>query len=212
LSDPTAKNPIASPVSTTVYQVRIIESSCNDTVVLATTVNILSAPIISATKSNDITCSVPEAQLNATGSLKYLWSPTEGLSNANSANPLVSISKTTQFIVKGTDGNGCEASDSVIVNVSNSGKLPFNVPTAFTPNGDGKNDCFRLRSTGYIENLQFSIFNRWGQRVFFSNDPQACWDGTFKGKMQDSGGFVYLIKGNSICGFIERKGTFMLVR
>jgi gliding motility-associated-like protein len=86
------------------------------------------------------------------------------------------------------------------------------LPNAFTPNGDGKNDCFGVRKWGTVSNLEFSIFNRWGERVFFTNDPKQCWNGMYKGSWQPNDVFVYLVKANSACGKIFVKGTVMLIK
>lgn len=76
----------------------------------------------------------------------------------------------------------------------------------------GVNYCW-TPSTGLNATIhEFSIYNRWGQRIFTTKDPTVCWDGTFKGKPQDSGEFVYIIKALTACGEVERKGTVMLIR
>ena len=65
---------------------------------------------------------------------------------------------------------------------------------------------------GQVRDLSFVVFNRWGQVVFESNNPSACWDGKFKGKIQRSEVFVYIIKANTICGPVVRKGTVTLIQ
>lgn len=66
-------------------------------------------------------------------------------------------------------------------------------PTGFTPNDDGKNDSFSpLGSLGLINNYQFSIYNRWGERVFFSTNPFEKWDGKVRGKRADANSFVWI--------------------
>ncbi len=66
-------------------------------------------------------------------------------------------------------------------------------PTGFTPNDDGKNDSFApLGSLGLINNYQFSIYNRWGEKVFFSTNPFEKWDGKVRGKRADANSFVWL--------------------
>ncbi len=93
------------------------------------------------------------------------------------------------------------------------GELLFNIPNAFTPNGDGNNDCFGIgRYSALISNVELSIFNRWGIRVFHSTNPSDCWDGRYKGQPQDTGGFPYVIKATTLCGVIVKKGIVMLIR
>jgi gliding motility-associated-like protein len=95
--------------------------------------------------------------------------------------------------------------------ISPLGKAAYTVPNAFTPNGDGKNDCFGIRWGG-IELLEFAVYNRWGQMLFHTKDPSSCWDGTFKGVPQDAGGYVFVIRAITPCGNVSLKGTVLLIR
>jgi gliding motility-associated-like protein len=122
------------------------------------------------------------------------------------------IDSTTIFTVVGTDANGCTNEDTVLVKVNGGGKVNFALPNAFTPNGDGHNDCFGIRRWGNIQLFEFTIYNRWGQRIFTTTNPTQCWDGTFQGQMQDPGGYAYVIRGLSKCGVIKRNGIVMLIR
>jgi len=63
--------------------------------------------------------------------------------------------------VKGTDANGCSNTDTVTVNITMLNKGGYLMPTAFTPNNDGVNDCYGIHLWGVINELEFSIFNRW---------------------------------------------------
>jgi gliding motility-associated-like protein len=86
------------------------------------------------------------------------------------------------------------------------------VPNAFTPNGDGRNDCFGVKSWGGATIDEFSVFNRWGERVFTTNNATACWDGRFRGQQMPGGTYVYVVKAKTFCGPIKRTGTLILVR
>jgi gliding motility-associated-like protein len=88
----------------------------------------------------------------------------------------------------------------------------YNMPNAFTPNNDGRNDCFGLKYWGGVIGLEFNIYNRWGEVIFRSNNTSACWDGSYKGISQPSGTYVYQIKARTACGEVYRKGTVVLVR
>lgn len=112
-----------------------------------------------------------------------------------------------------TDGNGCQDSSLAIVNYDNCCK-PF-IPDAFTPNKDGRNDIYRIRWKGDISKLQFSIYNRFGERVFVSYQADVGWDGTYHGKPCDMG--VYFFNVKFICGSkgdnqVEYKGDVTLIR
>ncbi len=213
LNDPTSPNPVASPSGTTVYNLHISDSVCDHyDSVFNVSVVVKPTPVVVAQKANDIDCSIPTSQLNAGGATSYVWSPSEGLSNSRVPDPVASIDSTTTFIVMGTDINGCSAFDTVTVNVKNAGKNLFVVPNAFSPNGDGHNDCFGIRRWGDVSIEEFSVFDRWGVRVFTTRNPGECWDGSFGGKPQEAGVYAYIIRAHSFCGEITRSGTVILVR
>jgi gliding motility-associated-like protein len=181
---------------------------------LVRTVNLAPDTIsTSVQKSNDISCLQPTAQLRAFGGSRYVWSPAVALDNVQVYNPVASPAVTTTYLVEITKANGCTVTDTITVFVG-AGNLDnaFLVPNAFTPDGDGKNDCFGVRHWGTISNLHFMIYNRWGQMVFQSSDPSACWDGTFKGSMLPTATFVYFIEATTPCGPVVRRGTVTLVR
>ena len=103
------------------------------------------------------------------------------------------------------------ATDSVIIYPSCS--FPIYVPSAFTPNGDGRNDIFRIASMKGLKLLDFSVYNRWGQCVFKTANPQQGWDGTIKGQLSPPGVFVYSIQYVTINGINKSlKGTVVLIR
>lgn len=86
------------------------------------------------------------------------------------------------------------------------------VPNVFSPNGDGSNDVLRVRGKG-IEELQFIIFNRWGEKVFETSDVNSGWDGTFNGEPMNLSVFVYVVKGKYKNGkFFDEKGNVTLMR
>lgn len=213
LDNPNSVNPVAIPLQNTVYHLHISDPVCtlyDSNFSLLVSVN--ESPVVVAQKTNDINCSNLSSRLSASGAESYKWQPAGSLDDPKSASPVATIATTTSFVVQGTAANGCVAYDSVTVVVTKTGQNAFSVPNAFTPNHDGKNDCFGIRSWGDVTLLDFSIYNRWGQKVFETKNPSDCWDGTFQGQEQASGGFVYVIKASSFCGDIMRKGTLTLLR
>jgi gliding motility-associated-like protein len=213
LNNPSAANPIASPQVSTNYTVTITETTCNESANLFVAVTVNSLPVINATKSNDIDCSKNTSQLNASGAVQYSWSPVATLNNPLSANPVASPVANTQYIVTGTDANGCSDTSSVTVVVNFSGTGLYFMPSAFTPNNDGVNDCFGIKYWGAILELEFSIFNRWGERVFYTNNPADCWNGQWKGVEQKTDVYVYWIKAKTTCEpSVFRKGVITLIR
>jgi gliding motility-associated-like protein len=87
------------------------------------------------------------------------------------------------------------------------------VPNAFTPNGDGVNDKFRvLGNVGRTEAFGFSIYNRWGERIFHTSDRYQGWDGNHSGVPAPVGTYVYVVEYNLGGKPVVQKGSFHLVR
>ena len=86
------------------------------------------------------------------------------------------------------------------------------VPNTFTPNNDTHNDFFKVYSN-VIKTIHWMVFNQWGEKIFEANDIQAQWDGTYKGKAQPVGVYVYVVSGMLSDGTkVSQKGSFNLVR
>ena len=115
----------------------------------------------------------------------YSWSPTTGLSSPNSQETNALIQESTIFTLTVSDGI-CTRSDTVQIKVYEIiCEEPYVfIPNAFSPNGDDNNDVLFVRGI-FIEKMIFRIFDRWGELVFESENPQIGWDGTFRGKKLD---------------------------
>lgn len=215
LDDPNLLRPVANPRSTTRYQLSAYDTrGCpkagSDTVL----VKVL--PLIAAFAGNDTSVIVDQPlQLKATGGTGYLWSPAIGLSDPTIANPVAGYNEPFVGITYKTivfNEAGCTDSDYVTVKVFNTGPSVF-VPTAFTPNSDGKNDILRPIAAGIMQIETFSIYNRWGQLVFKSNVSGKGWDGTIGGVAQPSGVYVWLVKATDYNGRpYSKKGTVTLIK
>jgi gliding motility-associated-like protein len=125
----------------------------------------------------------------------YSWSPIQGLNNTTNDTVIASPATTTLYCVTVTN-LGCI--DSLCVKVTVDIPCPSNrnmgVPNAFTPNGDGINDELCLDGwDDCISKFEIRIFDRWGEKVFESKNPDFCWDGVYKGKPLDPAVFVYYI-------------------
>lgn len=121
------------------------------------------------------------------------WFPSDDLSCSDCSNPVASPTETTTYIVTVLSEEGCQLSDTIVVTVESSCGDVF-VPTIFSPNGDGKNDDLCVFGA-CIETMQFAVFNRWGERVFYSESQDDCWDGSFNGEQLNTGVFVYKLSG-----------------
>jgi len=86
------------------------------------------------------------------------------------------------------------------------------VPSGFSPNGDGKNDLFRVANLTFQKIVEFRVFNRWGQEIFNANS-NVGWDGAWKGEPQDMGEYSYQIRVGFPDGYVESyKGSVTLIR
>ena len=86
-------------------------------------------------------------------------------------------------------------------------------PNAFSPDGDGINDFFKVSGQGMID-FVIQIYNRWGQMVYKSTDLSQSWDGTFKGKNLPTGSYVYKIKTSKygVEQKLVKSGSIALIR
>lgn len=115
LSCSTCDSTLAYPAATTNYSViGTAANGCKDTATV--TVQVDTLPVVSAGPDKEI-CLGGSTVLQATGASTYIWTPATGLSNANSANPAASPTATTTYVVTGTNGNNCSATDTVVVTV-----------------------------------------------------------------------------------------------
>ncbi|MFN5372061.1 MAG: PKD domain-containing protein, partial [Bacteroidia bacterium] len=152
-------------------------------------------------------------QLNASGAISYVWSPTEGLSCSICSAPLASPQQSTSYIVTGTDSLGCTKTDTVRVEVDFTCKEVF-IPTIFSPNSKGPqaNETFCVFSD-CVEQFKLVIHNRWGERIFETEDINQCWDGTFKGQAAQSGVYAFNVYVRQLDGVVVNKtGTITLVQ
>jgi len=151
-------------------------------------------------------CSYSTLVLNAKGTYNsYLWSTNDFRSS-------ISVSQPGLFLLTVTDQNNCRGTDSIRV-VTKDCLTGCFVPNAFTPNHDGLNDVFKPLLFGRLSQYEFSVYNRWGKRIFYTTDITKGWDGTVTGILQDSNEFVW------VCSYRfegeERKnarGTVQLIR
>jgi gliding motility-associated-like protein len=151
-----------------------------------------------------------EAVLDGDGNGTPWWGPNTALSCEGCFDPIATPEETTTYTFTSFGANGCVTTDEMIVSVYVP-ELIF-VPNAFSPNGDGSNDIFRPR--GYtLENMEFWVYDRWGEEVFHSNDKNFGWDGTVNGQAAVSGNYMYMLKGVYITGkVVTQQGDVALIR
>ncbi|MCB0514987.1 MAG: gliding motility-associated C-terminal domain-containing protein [Chitinophagales bacterium] len=119
------------------------------------------------------------------------WTPADGLSCTDCLSPSLSVIQSATYAITVSDYAGCSASDTVNI-VLDIGKKVF-VPNAFTPNNDQINDVLMIFGEG-IEAANWQIFDRWGQLIFETHDPNAAWDGTYRNKLLSPQVFTYFLE------------------
>ena len=175
-------------------------------------ITVFASPMVTAEQDTVIDLG-GTAALVATGSIpegSYIWEPDDYINcetcDLTSTNPPT----TTTYQVTLTDVNGCTATDTVVVYVNFERAL--GVPDAFTPNGDGFNDVLYVRGFG-LEAIKFSVYNKYGEKVFESLTQDIGWDGKFRGKEENPGVFTWVVEYEFIDGNSgSRKGTVTLIR
>ncbi len=150
-----------------------------------------------------------KVQLEAGGADHYVWSPSLWLSDAGTARPFAAPEIPITYQVVGFNEFGCSDTATLHIHIHED----LFVPNAFSPNGDGLNDVFKVTNFGYQRIEAYKIFNRWGQLVYQTADGSNGWDGTFKGRQADVGTYYYLIGVRSRDGnYQEFRGDVHLVR
>jgi gliding motility-associated-like protein len=157
---------------------------CTDT--LNTSVSILDlAALVSLNIDPEEIILGESAQLEVNGcdNCAYKWTPSATLSDPDIRNPVATPEQTTEYTVTvGRDGCSVVLRGTVVVNYICEEPYIF-FPSAFTPNGDGENDVLRVRARPpLVLEVSWSVYNRWGQKVFEANNLNDAWDGTFKGQ------------------------------
>jgi gliding motility-associated-like protein len=129
-------------------------------------------------------CSYGSVQINPVKTFSsYVWSTGE-------TSPSIIVNQPGTYWLEVRDANNCRGKDSIVVVLKECQK-GFYAPTAFSPNGDGKNDLYKPLLFGNIKSYQLKIFNRWGNLVFQTNDPTRGWDGSIQGLRQATGVFIF---------------------
>jgi gliding motility-associated-like protein len=121
----------------------------------------------------------------------YNWSPANYFSNESSLSTTVTVPTSQYVYVTIVDDNGCTNTDSTILFVVDSLIHDLKFPTAFSPNGDGINEHFEFFNTIGLEDLNFVLFDRWGEIIYKTSNPADKWNGTYKGEKVITGIYTY---------------------
>jgi gliding motility-associated-like protein len=198
LSSVNSANTTATPAQTAVYTVSVTNSStCTDTA--SVKITIWKKPAVSAGEDK-IILKGDSVVLNGNvegSEISYNWSPGNFLNDPSLIQPTTNAPQDAAYTLKVISNVGCgTVSDNVFVKVFND----IYVPTAFSPNNDGKNDQWRIEALVAFPDAVLSVFNRHGQKIFEGKGSNAFWDGTY----------IYQINFKSTRPL--RKGWVMIVR
>ena len=150
--------------------------------------------------------------LNGVGEGAPLWEPAEGLSNDYTFDVRAFPINTTMYYLT-VDNGTCKAIDSLIVYAECSSVY---VPSAFSPNGDGLNDTFNAIGMD-LKDFKLMVYNRWGEKIFETQDLSFGWDGKYKGDASPFGLYVWELEakdknGKAMLNDNQKRGVVSLVR
>lgn len=191
LSDTTIANPL---VETTEDRTFILRASgmndCYDTDTINITVyprlGLDAGPDTSLTEDQSFTISTEGGPY-----LNYNWEPASGIDDTASANPTVSPSQTTTYVVNAETEDGCIDRDTITISIADR----LVIYNAFSPNGDGINDYWDIDYADLYPEITVEVFNRWGKRLFSSKGytDDKRWDGRFNGTDVPVGTYYYVV-------------------
>ncbi len=140
----------------------------------------------------------------------WQWTPATGLDDPTEPRPLATPTTSTTYRETVTAANGCTATGKINITVY----YTLNMPGAFTPNGDGRNDIFRIPPSTRQKIGNFSIYDRYGQKVFMTANPSEGWDGTFHRQPAPSGAYIWSITYTDLLTgkTLAAQGTVLLIR
>ena len=209
----TLTNSTQAPINVT-YVYTLTANGCTNTQNLVVTVNPTPAKLIITADGPTVFCKEESVVLrfNPTNTGTYQWYQ-DGVpvSGATATNTTVYTAGSFTAIV--TNAYGCASDPSTAMLVEVPCEIGISLPDIFTPNGDGSNDKIKPIVPGIHTFSFFRVYNRWGNLVFESTDPDAAWDGSYKGEMQAQDSYSYVIEGYNFRNeLIRKQGTITLVR
>jgi gliding motility-associated-like protein len=207
---------IAFPQADSLYKVALFDSTgCNahDSVYMT----VYPIPTLSVGPDTVICNGLSYTVPGVSTGMAILWIPATGLDNANIATPTFKYNDSVSYVIVASDTTGC--ADTAYLNIgAQNCESYIDGPEAFSPNGDGTNDYYTLFGNK-IAQYDLKIYNRWGELVYEDsnladlNDMSKGWDGTYQGKPQAVGTFVYYLAAtDDYHKQVSKKGNITLLR
>lgn len=149
----------------------------------------------------------------STGAASWVWDFGDGgSSTAQDPQYIYQQSGNYTVVLIITSSGGCTDTAVSTVTASETLTTPVAIPTGFTPNDDGTNDVLHVLG-GPFKEVDFRIYNEWGNLVFSTTDPNGGWDGTYKGQKQPGGVYIYTATGTTVAGrYVKLSGNVTLIR
>lgn len=140
--------------------------------------------------------------------LQFNWTPASFMDDPHLLTPTVSPTNEITYTLSSISQYGCTKEDMMTVKVV----MDIFIPTAFTPNNDGKNDTWEIPFLDPSFGANVNVYNRYGQVVYHCLGAVVSWDGKLDGMPQGSGAYVYMVSFKTDKGTRVMKGTLMLIR
>lgn len=200
-------NPATAGIGTqTISYIFTADNGCADTVSKQITINptpkVVVGKDILLLEGNSITLKPTVSGDN----LQYKWTPAVGLDHDDVKNPVASPSVNTTYKLTVTSASGCTNADEITINVL---KAPI-IPNTFTPNNDGVNDTWNIKYLDAYTEVIVEVFNRYGERIYYSKGYTTPWDGRYKGTELPVGTYYYIITPGS--GRSKTAGPITIIR
>lgn len=168
-------------------------------------------PNIQVSASNRINCEQLSAVLTASGGQQYTWQPIAGLSASQGAQVIASPTSTNTYTVTVQSG-ACQDTASISVQVDDITFATISIANVFTPNDDGVNDIVHVLSNTPLFNFMWTIYNRWGQKVFETDQINEGWNGIYNGQPALADTYYYVVQYQTACKKTIKKGDLILIR
>ncbi|MFO7789717.1 MAG: PKD domain-containing protein [Bacteroidales bacterium] len=214
LSETEISDPYAAPEEEMTYYVTVTSSrGCINKDTVAVDIQYPVASIIGSTQD---TINVGESVSNYVETdqenVELLWSPDENISCTACENPTFNPLEDQTYTVEITDSLGC-FTEELNYDITVDTRYTLDVPKAFTPKGNPVNREVHVKGIGIKDLKEFSIYNRWGEKLFQTDDIEQGWDGYYQGELQPVDSYVYYVEAEMWDGSIKtKKGTIMLMQ
>lgn len=207
---------IATNLSSGYYVVVITDAKSCTVSAITNIINASQSPTL--TVLSNTTLISPSSQVTLTAisnATLFSWNPSVSLNCSSCTTVIASPNENTTYCVIGSlETCTVEACIEILIDKACKSNFDKTVPTAFSPNGDGVNDAYCVQGWEQCaSSFYMSIFDRWGEKIYETTDPNFCWDGTYKGKVLDPAVFIYYLKAEGLnIGKVAKKGNITLIK